>query len=299
MSHAATEIASQPDCWRRGLELAMSGPVGLPARGERVAVIGCGTSLFMAQCYAALREVAGHGETDAWPASEFSGGRDYDRVLAFTRSGTTTEVVDALGRVGPKSTTTAVVADPDTPVAAAASQVLTLDFVDEQSVVQTRFPTTLLLLLRAHLGEDVAELPKQAEQALAAELPAAAPTARQIVFLGAGWTIGIANEAALKAREAAQLWVESYPAMEYRHGPISVADADTMVWLFGQLSDGLVADVRRTGATVLTSATDPLVDLIRAQRLAVELAVARGLDPDRPRNLTRSIILDRERGRST
>jgi fructoselysine-6-P-deglycase FrlB-like protein len=37
--------------------------------------------------------------------------------------------------------------------------------------------------------------------------------------------------------------------------------------------------------------SDPLADLIRAQRSAVELATARGLDPDRPRHLTRSVIL--------
>src|SRR3712207_7559300 len=41
-------------------------------------------------------------------------------------------------------------------------------------------------------------------------------------FLGRGWTIGLANEAALKLRESAQAWTESYPAMEYRHGPISI-----------------------------------------------------------------------------
>ncbi len=48
---------------------------------------------------------------------------------------------------------------------------------------------------------------------------------RRIVFLGAGWTVGLASEAALKLREAAGAWTESYPAMEYRHGPISAASS--------------------------------------------------------------------------
>src|SRR3954451_22812814 len=60
-----TEIISQPDCWRRAVTLA---PDSLPAPGERVAVIGCGTSWFVAQSYAQLREAAGHGETDAFAA---------------------------------------------------------------------------------------------------------------------------------------------------------------------------------------------------------------------------------------
>src|SRR5947209_6066142 len=58
-----TEIISQPDCWRRAVTLA---PDSLPAPGERVAVIGCGTSWFVAQSYAQLREAAGQGETDAF-----------------------------------------------------------------------------------------------------------------------------------------------------------------------------------------------------------------------------------------
>ncbi len=45
------------------------------------------------------------------------------------------------------------------------------------------------------------------------------------------------------------------------------------------------------GELVARRDTDPLADLIRAQRLAVALAESRGLDPDRPRNLTRSVVL--------
>ena len=71
----------------------------LPRPGERVAVVGCGTSWFMAQAYAAARETPGGGETDAFAASEMPSGRRYDRVVAISRSGTTTEVVRLLGRV--------------------------------------------------------------------------------------------------------------------------------------------------------------------------------------------------------
>jgi len=59
------EIASQPACWLRASELVAAVAAVLPAPGERVAVAGCGTSWFIAQSYAALREAAGHGETDA------------------------------------------------------------------------------------------------------------------------------------------------------------------------------------------------------------------------------------------
>ena len=65
---------------------------------------------------------------------------------------------------------------------------------------------------------------EDARTALEAELPTGLDTYQRYVFLGHGWTVGIAEEAALKLREAAQFHTEAYPAMEYRHGPISLAD---------------------------------------------------------------------------
>ena len=70
MSVTAQEISSQPALWVRAAELAAELDGVLPAAGEEVCVIGCGTSWFMGQAYAALRESCGHGRTDAFAASE-------------------------------------------------------------------------------------------------------------------------------------------------------------------------------------------------------------------------------------
>ena len=51
------------------------------------------------------------------------------------------------------------------------------------------------------------------------------------------------------------------------------------------------ADIRATGATLLDAEAEPLASLVLAHRLAIALAHARGLDPDNPRNLTRSVVL--------
>ncbi len=291
MTFVEDEIASQPDCWAAVVEEAPSFEAILPQPGERVAVVGCGTSWYMAQCYAAMRESAGLGHTDAFAASEASTGRDYDRIVAITRSGTTTEVLDVLIRARDRIPTVAITADEATPVVAAAAEVIVLPFADERSVVQTRFATTTLTLLRAHLGHDLTAAIADARVAVAEALPDAADRG-QFTFLGRGWTVGLANEAALKMREASLSWAESYPAMEYRHGPISIGDARSLVWMLGAAPDGLRAEVTATGATWVRSELDPLADLIRAQRLAVAVGHARGLDPDNPRNLSRSVILD-------
>nr|WP_242902524.1 sugar isomerase [Actinomadura terrae] len=291
-AHTEAEIRSQPALWRRAAESAPGLAAVLPRPGERVAVVGCGTSWFVAQAYAALRETAGRGETDAFAASEVPQGRSYDRLLALTRSGTTTEVLDVLGRARGAVPTVAITADPATPVMTAADELVVLDYADERSVVQTRFATTQLVLLRAHLGEDVANAIADAERALAEPLPEPAVRAEQFTFLGRGWTVGLAHEAALKMRESARAWTESYPAMEYRHGPISITGPGRVAWMLGEPPAGLAAQVDGVGGTMITSSLDPLADLVRVQRLAVELARAQGADPDRPRNLTRSVILD-------
>ncbi|HEX6468304.1 MAG TPA: sugar isomerase [Streptosporangiaceae bacterium] len=292
-THVETEIADQPACWRRAAELAAAPVVlaGLPEPGERVAVVGCGTSLFIARSYAALREHAGQGESDAFAASEMPAGRRYDRVLALTRSGTTTEVLELLGRLRGTTAITAVTADADTPVMEAADRVVVLDFADERSVVQTRFATTALALFRAHLGEDLAGAIADAERAVAGPLPDGVADRTQFTFLGTGWTVGLADEAALKLREASLSWSESYPAMEYRHGPIAVTGENSAVWMFGAAPPGLAAEVAATGGLWVRQELDPAASLIMAQRLAVARGLARGLDPDVPRHLSRSVIL--------
>ncbi|WP_404961765.1 SIS domain-containing protein [Streptomyces sp. 147326] len=292
MSHVAYELGTQPACWERAAELAPAQRTVLPQPGERTAIVGCGTSYFMAQAAAVLREEAGQGETDAFPASEFPRHRRYDRVVALTRSGTTTEVLDLLGALRDAGVpTTAVIGDPATPVMTLADELVVLDFADEQSVVQTRFATTALTLLRAHAGLHTPAVVADARTALTEPLPAELASRGQFTFLGRGWSVGLANEAALKMREASLSWAESYPAMEYRHGPISVSGPGTATWSLDEAPDGLAAQVRATGAQWVAGRLDPLAELVRVHRLALAVAAHQQLDPDAPRHLTRSVIL--------
>ena len=288
MTVTETEIQSQPALWQR--VATGPAPAYLSARGQRMLVIGCGTSAFIAMSYAALRERAGYGETDWAYASELAPARRYDTVLALTRSGTTTEILDAIRRLdaGTKVVLTAV---PGGPLSPLVDHEVALNFADESSIVQTRFPTTALVLLRTSLGEDVRQAIADSHTAVHDRLPVAPERFEHFVYLGSGWTVGLAHEAALKMREAAQAWSESYPAMDYRHGPIAVAGARSLVWMFGTPPSGLVEDVQSTGATVVTGDLDPLAQLIQTQRCAVTVARSRGLNADNPRGLTRSVVL--------
>lgn len=287
------ELRSQPETWARAADLRAEQSL-LPSTGQRIAVVGCGTSWFMAQSYAALRETAGLGLTDAFAASEAFVDREYDAVVALTRSGTTTEVLELLEQLrasGSTARTVGVVGDPNTPLVDLVDDVVALPFADEKSVVQTRFATTSLALIRASLGENIDTAIRDAQTAVDEELDDTLVSADQYSFLGANWTVGLAHEAALKMREASQSWTESYPAKEYRHGPIAIAAPGRVTWMFGSAPSGLAADVAVTGAHFENSDLDGMADLIRAQRVALARARRFELDPDHPRNLTRSVIL--------
>ncbi|RIQ10826.1 SIS domain-containing protein [Jiangella rhizosphaerae] len=286
---ARREIGTQPECWRAGAGLGSSVAALVPP-DRRIAVVGCGTSWFVASAYARLREGRGAGETDVFPASQLPETRSYDLVVAISRSGTTTEVLRVLSAAG--APTLLVTAVAGSPAARRADAVVDLGFADERSVVQTRFATTALATLRASLGESVATAARDAERALALDVDDLLGD-EQYTFLGDDWTVGLADEAALKLREAALTWSESYPAMEYRHGPISIAQQGRTVWMFGDPPPGLAAEVTATGARFVHHAgLDPMASLVVAQRVAVARGLSRGLDPDRPRHLTRSVVLD-------
>ncbi len=288
--HADREIASQPEIWRKTADFAPTVSHLLPHPGERIAVVGCGSSWFMSQAYATLREAAGQGESHYFTASEFIYTRNYDRVVAITRSGTTTETIELLAKLEDKVPTVVLTAVPGSPVTDLASNSIVMDFADEQSVVQTRWATAALGLLRTQFGTNLEGLSKEAEIVLEEDLGELTQM-DEITYIGTGWTIGLAQEAALKTREAAQFWAEAYPAMDYRHGPLSISQAGRAVWAFGEVEPALIADIARTGATFESSTLDPMVHLIKAQRLAIALARKRGMNPDYPRNLSRSIIL--------
>lgn len=290
VSTTTAEIDSQRECWPRARDAASTLGALLPTRGVSALYVGCGTSAFVAHSASRLRETAGWGHTDWAFASELPG-RHYDTVVALTRSGTTTEVLQALR--GPLAGARRVVVTgvPALVPADVADEVVDLSFADERSVVQTRFPTTQLVALRALLGEDVTPLLTGIGPALDAPLGVDPAAYDHFVFLGRDWALGLADEAALKMREAAQAWSESFPALDYRHGPIAAADARTLVVPLSPLDDLLAADVARTGATVMPLDGDPLLRLVWCQRLAVAVAAHRGLDPDVPRNLTRSVVL--------
>ena len=295
MTYFSTELASQPSVWREAQGLADELRHKLPPDGSRLGIVGCGTSLYVAQAVACFREGQGAGETDAYPGSELPSARRWERVIALSRSGTTTEILDVVRRLHGDIPVLGITATAGSPLAEIVTDEIDLPFADERSVVQTRFATTALSLLLGAYGWDVETSARRAEAFLEEPLPEWAGTIEQFVFLGRGVAAAIANEAALKFREILRTWSEAYPTMEYRHGPISAIDERSLVWIMDAEEPSIDEQIRATGARVIRSEGDPLAELVRVHRFAEGLTELRQINPDEPPHLTRSVVLAEDR----
>lgn len=134
-------------------------------------------------------------------------------------------------------------------------------------------------------------------------------------FLGSGECFGLASEAMLKFEEMTLSWTKAYHTLEFRHGPQSIADEHTLVTAFVperrlDLHADLLADAGDLGATTFAIGTADALDAVEAdytveiparetpglplyappfQLLGYYRAVAEGLDPDEPQNLTQVV----------
>ena len=254
-------------------------------------MLGCGTSLYVAQAAAIYRERVGAGETDVFPGSEVPVGRGWDNVITISRSGTTTEIIDAVRALPDGMDVLGITGDTGSPLGELLTEELALPFADEESVVQTRFATTVLSLLLGAYGWDVEASAQLAERHLTESLPDWAGEIQQFVFLGRGVGMALASEAALKFREILATWSEAYATMEYRHGPISAINERSLVWILDAEEPSIDDQIRATGARLIRGEGDPLAELVRIHRFAEGLVDLRGINPDRPPHISRSVVL--------
>jgi glucosamine--fructose-6-phosphate aminotransferase (isomerizing) len=268
-THTWQEILSQPQVWRATLEVFAAGRAALEgfldqADFDQILVVGCGSTHYLAHTAAATLTHSGGIPARALPASElwlFPGivSASEAMLLAVSRSGTTTETLQALDRFreagnGPVLTVTCY---PHSALAQQADFALVAPDGQEQSIAQTRSFTSMLLLtqaLAAVLGRDegmlerLRRLPDALEDVVdrLGDLPRRLGEDQDIerlFFLGGGPLHGLASEAMLKTKEMSLSYAEAYYPLEFRHGPMSMVDGHTLV--VGFLSDtGLAEELR-------------------------------------------------------
>ncbi len=345
-SHTWQEIASQPQVWQATLTRLKTNRDNLQSfidehAPEQALVIGCGSTYYLSRAAAATLNHHAGIAARALPSSELwlygrAPRQKRTMLLAVSRSGTTTETLWATDRFQAECDGPALVVTcyPDSPLAQKADLVLACPEAQEESVAQTRSFSSMYLLT---LGLSALLAPDQTMLDRLERLPAALTSLierlgnlsqqlgqderiQRFFFLGSGALYGLACEAMLKTKEMSLSYSEAYHAMEFRHGPMSMVDEQSLV--VGLLSDvglerelGVLRDMQALGGRTLAliddaarlgdTRPDYVVELKSdldewtrgalclpvLQRIAFHRAIAKGLNPDRPHNLKAVIEL--------
>ncbi len=262
------EIATQPRCWRQAAAVAGDSDLLLPHFGEHVAVIGWGSAWHAAIAYAGLRQQAGHGPTEAFTPTEVPPYRTFDRAVVLTARGEdpwTRERLHSLRREA--VITTVITARADSPAADLAGHLIALGFASERTP-GTRFATSVMALVRAHLGEELEPIIAGAEEAVRSAPEEAAAFAGHL-FLGHGWSLGPANAAASTYRRMG-LTAAACVASEWREAATIPVGPGTLAWVFGAPDGSVGEELAAEGAVVRTADRDAMIELVRAQMAATQ-----------------------------
>ena len=297
MSITADEIATQPRLWPLAAALAVERDrASFPRAGRGVCVVGCGTSLYIAQAWAApARGAPATGRPTRSPRPSCRAGRALRRRSSRSRArARPPRSSTRCARLRRASAAWRIIADRRHAGRRRRRRRVVLDFADEASVVQTRFATTALTLLRERVEPGAAATAAaDAERALAAAAAGRPGDVEQWTFLGRGWTVGLAARGrAQAARERAGL-DRGLPGCSSTATARSASRRPAGRLVARRRSTaGRRESSRATGATVVADGARS------ARRRSCSPSARRsrsptaaGLDPDQPRNLTRSVIL--------
>jgi glucosamine--fructose-6-phosphate aminotransferase (isomerizing) len=334
------EIHEQPDAWAEAVQVVGDQVEALKQLWhdgdfDQVIFTGCGSTYYLSLASAALfqkltgspaRAVPG-GELVLYPKMAYAR-RGQTLVVAVSRSGTTTETIQALKTFKETGRGSALVVTnyPESPLAGLGDLLVGIPAGQEQSVAQTRSFASMFMATAAISGtlggrEDLVKtmeaLPGIGKRLMAdydnlARTLGANLELDRFYFLGSGPRYGLACETNLKMKEMTLTHSEPFHFLEFRHGPMSMVTDKTQI--IGLLSESnrsheaaVLEEMRNLGAKILAigeSNTDVtfasgLPEDIRdvlylpvLQLMAYYRAVAKGLDPDRPRNLSAVVKLD-------
>ena len=262
-------IAVQPD-WLRAVPTDRRLPEG------RILHTGCGTSFHAAQ-------------TGGWAEQALElvlRPQQADVLVAVSHEGDTPLTLEAARAFdGP---VWLVTAKPDSPLGELAAEVVVATPEVEQSWCHTVSYTCAVATLGALRGEDVSVLPALVEQALEEREPVSAH--ERFLVAGAGRDWPTAQEAVLKLREGAYVAAEAHDTEQLLHGHLAAVDESVRAFVLegeGRATEraaGAAAALRELGCqTTLVPTVHPVADIVRFQQLTVDLAEARGVDPDKIR----------------
>jgi glucosamine--fructose-6-phosphate aminotransferase (isomerizing) len=334
--HTYHEIKSQTRAWEQALNLVSMTALPQAAEYDQVLFTGCGSTYYLSLAAAALYQELTGRAARAVPGGELllnpqtvitqnSGLRQL--LVAVSRSGTTTETVRAVEKFkAEKRGEVVVISNYDEALSRLADVNVVIDEGQEESVAQTRSFASMYVAAaalgakmagRADLLDAMGKLPETGQRLIDRYEPYAKEVGENLdfdrfYFLGSGIRYGLACEANLKMKEMTLTHSEPFHFLEFRHGPMSMVNANTVV--VGMLSDAnrvheakVLSEMAGLGATAASLGESEaevvfgsgipesgrgVLYLPVLQLMAFYRSLAKGLNPDRPKNLRTVVMLE-------
>jgi len=294
---------------------------------ERVIVVGAGTSYHAGLYFSLLLNRIGINSTPLI-ASEYYNikGKKGDFVIAISQSGETIDVLQAIrklkGEGGRIASITNVI---ESAIARESEYKIYMRAGPEIGVAATKTFTTqlvsLLIIYSILTKENLKNFEKADEEVYnalglegyAKKIGEELSRARNIYYLGRGLSLPLAMEGALKIKEVAYVHAEAYPAGESKHGPIALVEKGFPVVFIndGEMPELLknnVMEMKARGAKIYVVSTNkrvgegdevhieseipPLSIAPIIQLIAYYASTAKGIDPDKPRNLAKTVTVE-------
>ncbi len=331
--HTYNEIKSQTDAWAQALDVASASNLPKACDYDQVIFTGCGSTYYLSQSAAAMYQELTGRAARAVPGGELLLNsqtvlsNQKTLLVAISRSGTTTETVKAVEKFKTeRHGDIVVITNYDEVLSRMADVNIVIDKGQEESVAQTRSFASMYVAVtalcakmagRGDLIEAMKKLPEIGNlimskyESFAKELGENLDFDR-FYFLGSGIRYGLACEVNLKMKEMTLTHSEPFHFLEFRHGPMSMVGASSMVC--GLLSDsnriheakvlsemkmlgGTAASFGESDADVCFESNIPesvrgVLYLPVLQLMSFYRSLAKGLNPDCPTNLTAVVKLD-------
>ena len=328
------EIKSQSQAWRNALDIVSAASLPDTTQYEQVIFAGCGSSYYLSLAAAMLYQELTGRAAHAVPAGELVLNPQTimrenipHLLVAISRSGTTTEILRAAEKfISENRGDVIVITNYHTNLANMSNLSLVITEGQEESVAQTRSFASMYVAATAFCARmagrrdlldmmeklpEIGNLIMDKYESFAKEIGEDLNFDR-FYFLGSGIRYGLACEANLKMKEMTLTHSEPFHFLEFRHGPMSMVNAETVV--VGLLSESSLSHERAVlnemhalgGKTVALSESDADISfesqipesargvlyLPVLQLMAFYRSLAKGLNPDRPKNLTAVVQLE-------
>ncbi len=327
------EIKSQTEAWVQALDLIRNAQLPKVEQYEQVIFTGCGSTYYLSLASAALYQELTGRIARAVPGGELLLNTQTiltdqrTLLVAISRSGTTTETVKAVEKFkAGKKGDVLVISNYDEVLSRPSDFNIVIPKGQEESVAQTRSFASMYMAAAAFAarmaGRDdllacMSSLPETGQRIMRDFEPAASKIGEDLefdrfYFLGSGIQYGLACEVNLKMKEMTLTHSEPFHFLEFRHGPMSMVNENTVV--VGLVSDSnfrhekaVLNEMQALGGTIIAlgesgveiAFNSGIPEIVRAvlylpvlQLMAFYRALAKGLNPDRPNNLTAVIKLN-------